>query len=501
MSFINRLHLTLAGAALSLFISGCATNPNATGLSGQDNLLDESSNDIVMVDNTGAAHAIYDDGLDLNMARADIWQRIRAGYIMEDLQTATVTDKEQWYLARPNYFKNTSARASLYLYYILEEIEKRNMPTELALLPFIESSFNPQAVSSAQAAGMWQFIPSTGKNFSLRQDMFRDERRDVIASTNAALDYMQKLYDMFGDWHLALAAYNSGEGTVLKAIQKNQKKGKPIDYASLDLPKETKNYVPMLQALKNIVGNPLGYKVELPLIANHPFFQTIAIERDMDVELVAKFAGITVEEFNALNPAVNKPVILVEIVPQILLPWDNAETFIQELKSYRGQLCKWTVWRAPQNMSVADVAAQTNMPESVLRSVNEIPPSVQVKKGSVLLVHRTQKSHTANVNLALLENASLEFVKTPNDKGSKSGKRRTSTSKIAVSQEAKQKVAGGAGVAVASNSGKTKAGSTKAGKTAKKTVAQNTAKRKTTNSKVTVPGHTDTKVAKSTQGN
>ena len=485
MSLINRLHLMLAGAAVSLLISGCATDPDVA--SWQEGEL--TGDDIVLVDNTGAAYAIYDTGFDLHMSKADVWQRIRAGYAMQDLQSGSVKDGEQWFLGRKNYFENTSARARLYLYYIVEEIEKRNMPTELALLPFIESSFNPQAVSSAQAAGMWQFIPSTGKNFSLQQDMFRDERRDVMASTNAALDYMQKLHTMFGDWHLALAAYNCGEGTVLKAIQKNQKKGKPTDYESLDLPKETKNYVPMLQALKNIVGNPPGYEIELPRIENHPFFQAIAIERDMDVELVAKFAGITVDEFKALNPAVNKPVILVEITPQILLPWDNAETFMKKLESYKGQLSKWTVWRAPRDMTAAEVAKETKMQENALRAVNEIPPSVQIKKGSVLLVHRTKDEHTRNVKLALLENASLDYVKNP------SNKRRVTSSKIAVSAEAKMKVAG---VAVASNKTNAKNANRAKGKKTSQTTAKNTAqKRKPNRSKVTASPNAGTKVAKS----
>lgn len=482
MSFIKQLRLTVGCAVFSLAISGCVTNDNTASLTTKGNIVDTNNDDIVLVDNTGAAHAIYDDGLDLNMTNADIWQRIRAGYAMPDLECASVKEKEGWYIARPNYFKNTSARASLYLYYILEEIEKRNMPTELALLPFIESSFNPQAVSSAQAAGMWQFIPSTGKNFSLSQDLFRDERKDVIASTNAALDYMQKLYDMFGDWHLALAAYNSGEGTVLKAIKKNEKKGKPTDYESLDLPKETKNYVPMLQAIKNIVGNPLGYKTELPLIANHPFFQSIAIERDMDVELVAKFAGITVDEFKALNPAVNKPVILVEITPQILLPWDNAATFIKELKSYKGQLSKWTVWKAPRNMSIAEVATETKMPENALREINEVPPSVQIKKGSILLVHRS-KSEKKNVNIALLENASIDFVK------NSSGKHRKTSSKIAVSEQAKQKAAG----TVVASADTTKARTVK--------TFEKTPKRKATSSKVTAKQNGNTRLASRKQGN
>jgi len=163
---------------------------------------------------------------------------------MPDLENDLVKDREEWYAARPDYMVRMTERSRKYLFHIVEELERRNMPTELALLPFIESAFNPEAVSSAKAAGMWQFMPATGKDFKLTQNVFRDERRDVIQSTDAALDYLQRLYKMFGDWPLALAAYNWGEGNVAKAIKRNQSKGLPTDYMSLSMPDETRNYVP-----------------------------------------------------------------------------------------------------------------------------------------------------------------------------------------------------------------------------------------------------------------
>ena len=411
--------------ACALWLTGCAVDTQTVGLP-RGTQATAMDSDVVLVDNSDAAFAIYDDGIDLNMANADIWQRVRSGFAMPDLQNGLVTEKEQWYASRTQYFVRTSERARRYLYYVVEELDKRGMPMELALLPFVESAFNPHAVSTAQAAGMWQFIPSTGRNFSLQQDIFRDERRDIIASTNAALDYLQKLYAMFGDWHLALAAYNWGEGNVLRAIERNQRAGLPTDYASLTMPRETQTYVPALQALKNLIGDPLGYKIELPLIPNHPFFQTIAIERDMDVDVAAKLAGISVDEFKALNPAANKPVILAEITSQILLPWDNAEVFMENLSLYKGQLSSWTVWKAPSTMSVSQVARETGMSESVLRQVNEIPPLVLVRQGSALLVHRSTDNN-ANVALALVENASLNF--------SRSGGRHFTPSKIAVEQQ------------------------------------------------------------------
>ncbi|OZA93672.1 MAG: lytic transglycosylase, partial [Polaromonas sp. 39-63-203] len=178
----------------------------------------------------------------------ELWDRIRRGFAMPDLQGELVTEREQWYASRPEYMQRMTGRSSKYLFHIVEELERRQMPTELALLPFIESAFNPQAVSSAKAAGMWQFMPATGKDFDLKQNIFRDDRRDVLASTRAALDYLQRLHRMFGDWHLALAAYNWGEGSVGRAIAKNQKLGLGTSYSELSMPAETRLYVPKLQA-------------------------------------------------------------------------------------------------------------------------------------------------------------------------------------------------------------------------------------------------------------
>ena len=200
----------------------------------------------------------------------DLWERIRRGYAMPNLDNDLVHDREQWYANRPDYIFRMTERSKKYLFHIVEELELRNMPTELALLPFVESAFNPQAVSGAKAAGMWQFMPATGRTFELKQNVFRDDRRDVLASTRAALDYLQKLYNMFGDWHLALAAYNWGEGSVGRAIGKNQRAGLNAGYTDLSMPMETRMYVPKLQAIKNIVEQPEGFNSRLPDIGNHP---------------------------------------------------------------------------------------------------------------------------------------------------------------------------------------------------------------------------------------
>ena len=321
---------------------------------------------------------------------ADLWDRIRRGFAMPDLEQDLVQDREQWYATRPDYIQRMTERSSKYLFHIVEELERRNMPTELALLPYIESAFNPQAVSSAKAAGMWQFMPATGNYFDLKQNAFRDDRRDVLASTRAALDYLQKLHRMFGDWHLALAAYNWGEGSVSRAIARNQKAGLGISYAELNMPAETRLYVPKLQAVKNIVADPDAFRAELPLIENHPYFQTVDIDRDIDVKLAAKLADVKESDFKAPNPSLHKPVIFAAGTPQILLPWDNAQVFERNLLAYKeNQYASWTVWTLPTTMSVAEVAQRVGMAEGDLRSINNIPPRMLIKAGSALIVPRS----------------------------------------------------------------------------------------------------------------
>ena len=326
---------------------------------------------------------------------ADLWERIRRGFAMPGIDNDLVRDREQWYSSRPDYILQMTERSRKYMFYIVEELERRNMPSELALLPFVESAFNPQAVSSAKAAGMWQFMPATGKTFDLKQNVFRDDRRDVLASTRAALDYLQKLYVMFGDWHLALAAYNWGEGSVGRAIAKNQRAGLGVTYADLTMPMETRFYVPKLIALKNIVATPGIFNSRLPLIENHPFFQTVDINRDIDVALAAKLAEVSLADFKALNPSVNRPVILAAGMPQILLPWDNAAIFQRNLEAYTGgRLASWTVWLAPTTLRSAEVAKRVGMTEDALRSINNIPPRVLIKAGSSLLVPRASHLET-----------------------------------------------------------------------------------------------------------
>jgi membrane-bound lytic murein transglycosylase D len=345
------------------------------------------------------------EGDDAN-ARSDLWVRVRAGFAMPDLDNALVIKWQQWYASRPDYVQRMTERGSRYLFYVIEEIDKRGMPTELALLPFIESAFNPQAMSVARASGMWQFMPATGKDFDLKQNLFRDDRRDVLASTRAALDYLQMLQRQFGDWQLALAAYNWGQGNVQRAVDRNLKAGKPADYESLRMPDETRNYVPKLQAVKNIVMQPQAFAITLPALENHPYFLTVPITNDIDVDVAVRLAGISLDEFQALNPQMNKPVILAAGTPQVLLPYDNATLFVKNLRTHNAPLATWTAWVAPATLKPADVARQVGMSEEQLRSVNRIPPRMLVRAGSTLLVPRSPHK-TSDVSGQIADNAMM----------------------------------------------------------------------------------------------
>ena len=340
--------------------------------------------------------------------RGDLWARVREGFALPDLDNELVRKWEQWYARDPAYVQRMTARGGRYLFHITEEVQRRGMPAELVLLPFIESAFNPQAQSRASASGMWQFMPGTGKHFELRQNLFRDDRRNVLASTRAALDYLQLLHRMFNDWQLALAAYNWGQGNINKAIDSNRRAGLATDYASLRMPAETREYVPKLQAVKNIVQRPEAFGLLLAPLDNHPFFLSVAIERDIDMALAAALAGLSPDEFQQLNPQMNKPVILAAGTPQVLLPYDSANRFVQALAAHQGALASWTAWVAPRTLKPQEAAQLTGMNEAQLRAVNDIPPRMLVKSGSTLLVPRAAHT-TADVTGHIADHALLSL--------------------------------------------------------------------------------------------
>ncbi|HCY63823.1 MAG TPA: lytic transglycosylase [Oxalobacteraceae bacterium] len=349
----------------------------------------------------------------LTIEEMDVWERIRKGFAIPDLDNPLVISQTNWYSARPDYIQRTTTRASRYLYHVVEELEKRQMPTELALLPFIESAFNPQAYSSAKAAGMWQFIPSTGRDFDLKQSAFKDERRDVLASTEAALSYLQKLHGMFGDWQLALAAYNWGEGSVQRAINKNRAAGLPTDFNSLSrlMPAETQNYVPKLQAVKNIIAAPEQFGISLPRVDNQPYFVTVGKTRDIDIKLAAQLAELSLEEFKALNPQFNRPVIIGSADTQILLPKNNAAKFKENLANWGKTLSSWTAHKVTGARERIDaIAKRFGTTPQVIREVNNIPPKMALKAGSTILVPKTELTSQKDIGGEVADTAIMQVV-------------------------------------------------------------------------------------------
>ena len=333
----------------------------------------------------------------------DVWERVREGFALPNLESPLVSQWQAWYLNRPQLLKAMFERSRRYVYHVVDELDKRGMPTELAFLPMVESGYNPMALSSAQASGLWQFIPSTGKNYKLEQNHLYDARRDVIASTSAALDYLQSLYEQFGDWHLALASYNWGENAVGRAIERNKAKGQPSDYRMLVLPEETRNYIPKLQALKNIVANPGAFNIELEPVPNRPYFATVANARDIDVNVAAKLAGMPLEEFLALNPAHNQPLMSKSAPAGIVVPVERVESFVSKLAAYDESLTrqkpanararkKLTLKPAPVSYRVkagdtlAQIALDLSVSETQLKTWNPLAKT-GVRAGQELFAH------------------------------------------------------------------------------------------------------------------
>jgi membrane-bound lytic murein transglycosylase D len=322
--------------------------------------------------------------LDLTRDANDIWDRIRRGFGMPDLDSELVAEQQLFYLNRPAFLKKVFERGGRYLWHIVDELERRGMPTELALLPMVESSYNPMAYSRSHASGLWQFIPSTGRSYNLTQDSWVDERRDVIASTAAALDYLQTIYDMHGDWQLALASYNWGENAVGRAIQRNQSEGLPTDYSHLRMPDETRNYVPKLQALKNIVAQPELFHIELPYVPNSRHFVTIDTPAGIDLATAARLAEMPLDEFIALNPSHNRAAITGG--SSLVVPVDRAEKFQLRLAEQLREGKRWRTHELQHGETLASVARAFGLSAADLSQLNGLNPASRIGPGYSLLV-------------------------------------------------------------------------------------------------------------------
>ena len=318
----------------------------------------------------------------------DLLARLRDGFAMPDLNNDLVQKYQNYYLQHPGAMKRLLENGRRYFYYVLEELERRGMPSELALLPMVESSYNPRAMSPARAAGLWQFIPSTGRNYGLSQSWWEDNRRDVVSSTGAALDYLSYLYSLMGDWHLALASYNWGEGAVGRAVARNQQQGLPAGYDDIRMPAETRNYVPRLQAIKNILRNPqLVAEMDLPILPNRPYFESVALYgQHIDLETVAKLANISVDEVKALNPEHYRPVMKVETIN---LPKDRVAQFKTNLNAYQDSekpLSRWSSYTVQPGEKPQRIADKFKMSLSQLQEANGVSLKSMSKPGQPLLV-------------------------------------------------------------------------------------------------------------------
>lgn len=406
-----RIHLRspLALCALLLLVSGCAGLPSPTSSGGADRgaapttsapatgavtsragtvtpppSAPKTTGAAITTDTYTAPEPVLQTPRFTNLI-----DRIQSGFAMPELDSPLVTQHERWIVRNPEYLNRLFDRGGKYLFHIVEELEARGMPTELALLPIVESAFNPQALSRAKAAGLWQFIPSTGRIFDLEQNWWTDQRRDVIESTRAALDYLQKLYDLQdNDWFLALASYNWGEGAVMRARKQNAKRKKPTGYLDLKMPKETRNYVPKLIALRNVLSRPAHFGITLPVIPNTPFFVVIDKEQSIDLALAAKFADMSVDEFVELNPSHHRPVISASRTDRIILPADRAASFQQQLQEHlaRGApLVTWKPYTLKPNESLAALARRSGVTSNDLIKANSLKRNAQPLPGTTLL--------------------------------------------------------------------------------------------------------------------
>ena len=335
-------------------------------------------------DRTGAE--VTSRTVDLTVRPLDVWERIRRGFAIPNLNSPLVDKWTKYYASHPESIQRMADRSGRYMYYIVDEINRRGLPTELALLPFVESAYNPNAYSHASASGLWQFIPSTGTQFKLEQNWWRDQRRDPIASTNAALDYLEYLFEFQGDWFLAFASYNWGEGAVKRAMTRNIQAGKPADYRDLRMPAETANYVPKLQAIKNIIADPEKYAVILPIIDNEPYFVTVKKTQDTDLEVAAKLAEMPVEEFALLNPSYNQGVIRANVDSEIILPREKAPIYLANLAEFQGDLTSWKKYNASAGENIDAIARQFKVSTEALRRANDLNRSVRALSMDTTLI-------------------------------------------------------------------------------------------------------------------
>ncbi len=318
----------------------------------------------------------------------NLWSRLQNGFVLALPPDNKIIHRiGTSYSQNPELFNRIIANSERYLFYIVEEVERRGMPMEIALIPVIESTYNPLIKSNSQTAGLWQFQPETGRIFGLVQNVWHDDRRDIVASTQAALDYLQYLYQKFDNWKLAIAAYNLGEGAVSKALSRNIHKGRSENFYDLNLPIDAKHYVYKLLAVKDIIVNSKKYGVQIRPIANRPYFDQIKIHEPIDISLVTRLANISEVEFNALNPAYNRYVIKVSDAPRtLLLPKINKEIFLRNLETYQDPRVSWQIYRVKKGENINEIAGRHCTTVRQLKAINGIARHKNITLGQKILV-------------------------------------------------------------------------------------------------------------------
>ncbi|WP_373742048.1 LysM peptidoglycan-binding domain-containing protein [Neisseria sp.] len=315
--------------------------------------------------------SLIDQAQSKSFAGGSLWPSLRKNFRITEVNSELVRRHENKFSANRAYFDRTINRSRPYMYHIANEVKKRNMPAEIALLPFIESAFVTKAKSHVGASGLWQFMPATGRHFGLERTALYDGRHDVYAATDAALNYLQKLHGMFGDWSLALAAYNWGEGNVSRAINRARAQGLEPTYENLRMPQETRNYVPKLLAVRNIVNNPQTYGMNLSEINNKPYFKTVQVDKPLDTNAIIRLANISESEFLALNPAFNAPVFIPKANRKLLLPADAVSTFERNYRNEKPEnLLSWNVYNSSSTKALNTIAAETGMSIAELKRFN-----------------------------------------------------------------------------------------------------------------------------------
>jgi len=393
------------------FLSACAHQPSPIAELGSQPK--KTSNEVVAV----LDHWQVSQPDALQESHDDLWQRIIASYdLNHDIDNKRVQSQLNWYKKHQGYMDRIASRGERYMYYIAEQIDVRGIPGELALLPIVESAFDPFAYSHGRASGVWQFIPSTGRDFGLKQDWWHDGRRDIKASTQAALSYLEALQREFkGDWLLALASYNTGAGNVRKAIRKNKKKGLPTDFWSLDLPRETRDYVPKLIALAQLIKYPEKHGITLAPLPNKPYFASVNTGGQIDLSQLADISDTDLEEIYKLNPGFNRWATRPDSDHQVLIPVDKVGIFTENLAALpKNERMKWQRYKVKSGDSLITIAKKYHTTPEALRDANGLRKNL-IRIGDQLLIpsaYKSQNSYSHSVNTRLAKTQSSRRGKT-----------------------------------------------------------------------------------------